>query len=90
VLDEDIEVVIDPNIATTYGTPTATEDTIYVVRKADLILFEDGLRAEVFRETLSAEATVRFRLFGYSAFVSERYPSAITEITGQGLVTPTF
>jgi len=85
-----LEVVIDPNITTTYGTPTATEDTIYVVRKADLILFEDGLRAEVFRETLSAEATVRFRLFGYSAFVSERYPSAITEITGQGLVTPTF
>jgi HK97 family phage major capsid protein len=85
-----LEVVIDPNITTTYGTPTATEDTIFVLRKADLILFEDGLRAEVFRETLSAEATVRFRLFGYSAFVSGRYPTSITELTGQGLVTPTF
>lgn len=85
-----LEVVLDPNISTTYGTPTATEDTIYVVRKADLILFEDGVRAEVFRETLSAEGTVRLRLYGYSAFVSERYPSAIAEITGQGLVTPTF
>lgn len=85
-----LEVVLDANISTTYGTPTATEDTIYVVRKADLILFEDGLRVDVFTETLSAEATVRFRLMGFSAFVSGRYPSAITEVTGQGLVTPSF
>lgn len=85
-----LEVILDPNISTTYGTPTATEDTIYVVRKADLILFEDGLRAEVFRETLSAEATVRFRLYAFSAFVSGRYPSAISEVTGQGLVSPSF
>lgn len=85
-----LEVILDANISVTYGTPTATEDTIYVVRKSDLILFEDGLKAEVFRETLSAEGTVRFRLYGYSAFVSGRYPSSITEITGQGLVTPSF
>ena len=85
-----LEVILDANISTTYGTPTATEDTIYVVRKADLILFEDGVRAEVFRETLSAEATVRFRLYGFSAFVSGRYPAAIAELTGQGLVTPSF
>lgn len=85
-----LEVVLDANISTTYGTPTATEDTIYVVRKADLILFEDGVRAEVFRETLSAEGTVRLRLYGYSAFVSGRFPASIAEITGQGLVTPTF
>lgn len=85
-----LTVILDANIAVTYGTPTATEDTIYVVRASDLILFEDGLKAEVFRETLSAEGTVRFRLYGYSAFVSGRYPTAIAEITGQGLVTPTF
>lgn len=85
-----LEVVLDANISTTYGTPTATEDTIYVVKKGDLVLFEDGLRAEVFRETLSAEGTVRLRLYAYSAFVSGRYPTAIAEITGQGLVTPTF
>lgn len=85
-----LQVILDANISTTYGTPTATEDTVYVVRLADLVLFEDGVRAEVFRETLSAEGTVRLRLYAYSAFVSGRYPSAISEITGQGLVTPTF
>jgi HK97 family phage major capsid protein len=85
-----LQVIHDANISTAYGTPTATEDTIYVVRLSDLILFEDGVRAEVFRETISDKLTVRLRLYGYSAFVSGRYPSAISEITGQGLVTPSF
>lgn len=84
-----LKVVIDANVTTTNGAST-NEDQIIVLHSPDLILWESGLRAEVFRETLSAEGTVRLRLYAYSAFASERYPSGISVVSGTGLVTPTF
>lgn len=84
-----LKVVIDANVTTTNGAST-NEDQIIIVHSPDLILWEGGLRAEVFRETLSAEGTVRLRLYAYSAFASERYPSGISVISGTGLVAPTF
>lgn len=85
-----LPVFIDPNIPTTLGAGT-DEDIIIVSRFADAYLFESTPKAEVFRETLSAEATVRFRLYGYVAFTAERYVGVDTSIvTGTGLVAPTF
>ena len=85
-----LPVYIDPNIPTTLGSGT-DEDIIIVSRFADAYLFENTPKAEVFRETLSAEATVRFRLYGYVAFSAERYLGVDTSIvTGTGLVAPTF
>lgn len=84
-----LRVVIDANVTTTNGSST-NEDQIIICHSPDLVLWEGGLRAEVFRETLSAEGTVRLRLYAYSAFASERYPSGISVISGTGLVTPTF
>ena len=85
-----LPVYLDPNIAVTSGAGT-NQDIIIISRFADAYLFEGTPKAEVFRETLSAEATVRFRLYNFVAFTAERYVGVNTSIvSGTGLVTPTF
>ena len=85
-----LPVYLDPNIATNTGAGT-NQDIIIISRFADAYLFEGTPKAEVFRETLSAEATVRFRLYNFVAFTAERYVGVNTSIvSGTGLVTPTF
>ena len=85
-----LPVYLDPNIAVNSGAGT-NQDIIIISRFADAYLFEGTPKAEVFRETLSAEATVRFRLYNYVALTVERYVGVNTSIvSGTGLVTPTF
>ena len=85
-----LPVYLDPNIAVNTGAST-NQDVIIISRFADAYLFEGTPKAEVFRETLSAEATVRFRLYNFVAFTAERYVGVNTSIvSGTGLVTPTF
>jgi HK97 family phage major capsid protein len=85
-----LPVYLDPNIATNSGAGT-NQDIIIISRFADAYLFEGTPKAEVFRETLSAEATVRFRLYNFLAFTAERYVGTNTSIvSGTGLITPTF
>jgi len=85
-----LPVYLDPNIATNTGAST-NQDIIIISRFADAYLFEGTPKAEVFRETLSAEATVRFRLYNFVAFTAERYVGINTSIvSGTGLVSPSF
>ena len=85
-----LPVYLDPNIATNTGAGT-NQDIIIISRFADAYLFEGTPKAEVFRETLSAEATVRFRLYNFVAFTAERYVGVNTSIvSGTGLVSPSF
>ena len=85
-----LPVYLDPNIATNSGSGT-NQDIIIISRFADAYLFEGTPKAEVFRETLSAEATVRFRLYNYVAFTAERYVGVNTSIvSGTGLAAPSF
>ena len=85
-----LPVYLDPNIATNTGAGT-NQDIIIISRFADAYLFEGTPKAEVFRETLSAEATVRFRLYNYVALTVERYVGTNTSIvSGTGLAAPTF
>ena len=85
-----LPVYLDPNIAVTSGAGT-NQDIIIISRFADAYLFEGTPKAEVFRETLSAEATVRFRLYNFVAFTAERYVGVNTSIvSGTGLATPSF
>ena len=85
-----LPVYLDPNISLTTGAST-NQDIIIISRFADAYLFEGTPKAEVFRETLSAEATVRFRLYNFVAFTAERYVGVNTSIvSGTGLAAPSF
>lgn len=84
-----LPVFLDANIPTNLGSGT-NEDRIVVGKYDEAFLYEGAPKAEVFRETLSAELTVRFRLYNFSAFTAERRPTAFTAVGGTGLATPSF
>ncbi len=86
-----LPVVTDANIATNQGA--GTEDSVIVARAEDLLLWEqgDGSPRELrFEETAGGSLTTKLVVYGYSAFAAGRYPSAVSEITGTGLIAPTF
>lgn len=84
-----LPVVVDSNVGTTYGNPTnSNQDEIYAIRASDLLLMEGPLRVRALQEVLSGTLQVRLQVFAYSAFVSGRYPSGISIISGTGLAAP--
>lgn len=84
-----LKTVLDANIGTVYGAGT-NQDEVYVVRSADLILMEGALRTRVHEQSLSGTLQIRLQVFAYSAFISARYPSAITVMSGTGLTAASF
>jgi HK97 family phage major capsid protein len=84
-----LPVVTDPSIPINTGAGT-NQDTIYVLRTDDLVLYESSVRTRVLPEVLSGNLTVRVQVYGYIAFSAARYPASTAKITGVGLVTPTF
>ena len=76
-------------VTTTAGSGT-NQDQIFVVYADDLVLMEGPMRLRSLDAPLSSTLEVRLQAFAYSAFLSARYPSGITAVSGTGLVTPTF
>ena len=83
-----LPVVTDPNIPTTGGGVGGTQDSIFVLRASDIVLWESGIRARVLPETKAQNLTVLLQIYSYLAFSAARYPASIVEITG--LTAPTF
>ena len=79
-----LPVVVDANMPTTLGSGT-DEDAILVIHAPDLRVMEGETRFRVLDAPLSETLEVRLQLFGYSAFLSGRYPEGICKITGTGL-----
>ena len=72
-------------LVTTTGTSVTSQDVICVLRESDLFLWEGPMRLRALPEVSSGTLGVRFQLFGYSAFMPDRAPSAINVITGPAL-----
>lgn len=84
-------VILDRNLPTNLGVGT-NEDIIIGVDATECHLWEDAnapllIRAE---QTGAGNLTVKFVVYGYTAFTAGRYPLATGDITGTGLVAPTF
>lgn len=85
-----LPVVTDASIPTNLGAGT-NEDVIIVARSADLMFWEDDLMQFTFEQTIStAPGEVRLAAGRFSLAIFGRYPTAISTITGTGLITPTF
>ena len=86
-----LPVVTDANIITNGGTGT-NEDEIYIVRRADMLLFEDAGAPALVRmdQTAGLNLTVTMVAYQYATFIAGRYPASISKISGTGLVAPTF
>jgi HK97 family phage major capsid protein len=85
-----VPVIVDGNMLTNLGG--GTEDVILGVTASELHLWEEP-NAPLFIRTDTAIAdlvSVRFVLYGYSAFAAGRYPGAHGTVGGTGLAAPTF
>lgn len=67
-----------------------TNDVVFVLRTDDLWLWESDIRTRVLYEVLAGVLSVKIQLYNYSAFMPDRYPTAISSIRGTGLGTPSF
>lgn len=84
-----VPVYVDPNIPTNLGAGT-NQDPVIVMRADDLWLYESALQTASFDATYANQASILFRVLGYSAFIPNRYPKSIAVINGTGTITPTF
>jgi HK97 family phage major capsid protein len=84
-----LRVIVDANLPTTLGAGT-NEDTALVYRAADLYLWEGQPIMRAFPQTFAGNLEVLLQVYSYFAFTSERYSKAVAQITGTGMVAPTF
>ena len=86
-----IPIVTDANIQTDAGSGN-NEDNIFVVRRADMLLFESPGAPSMVRmdQTLGGNLTVKMVAWQYACFIGGRYPASISMISGSGLTTPNF
>jgi HK97 family phage major capsid protein len=85
-----VPVILDGNIPASLGGGT-NETAIIAADFRDLYLAEDASAAPAqlkFEGPLSSSLGVRLVAYGYSAFAAGRQPTAISKVTGTGLVIP--
>lgn len=70
----------------------SNEDRIYVVRRSDMLLFEQQGQPALVRydATAGLNLTVTLVAYEYACAIFGRYPGSISTISGTGLVTPSF
>ena len=86
-----IPVVTDANVIDAAGSGS-NEDEVYVVRRADMLLFEQAGQPAMVRmdQTAGLNLTVTLVAYQYATFVGGRYPASVSKISGTGLVAPSF
>lgn len=83
-----VPVVTDPNLRTNLGAGT-NQDEVFVIRRGDSYLWENGVREFVFEQPVGP-AQIQLAVYGNHAFTCGRYPTSVAYISGAGLVPPTF
>ena len=86
-----LPIVTDANISTTQGAGT-NQDTIFILDANESHLFEEGNGDPqyVTFEEPNGKVAINIVMYGFAAYTSLRYPNAIAQINGTGLVTPSF
>jgi len=84
-----MDVYTDPNLPVNGGTGT-NQDTVLMFVRDDVWLYEGTLRAEAFTQPYADLMGILYRVFNYFAMIPDRYSASLGQISGTGLVTPTF
>jgi len=86
-----LPVVTSGKISTGAGAG-GNEDVIFIVRRADMLLFEDNTQPVMVRmdQTSGLNLTITLVAYQYACFIGGRYPASISKISGTGLVAPSF
>lgn len=86
-----LPVVTSGKISTGAGAG-GNEDVIFIVRRGDMLLFEDAGQPAMVRmdQTAGLNLTVTLVAYQYACFIGGRYPASVSMISGTGLVAPSF
>jgi HK97 family phage major capsid protein len=86
-----LPVVTSGKISTAAGSG-GNEDVIFIVRRGDMLLFEDAGQPAMVRmdQTAGLNLTVTLVAYQYACFIGGRYPASVSMISGTGLVAPSF
>ena len=86
-----LPVVTSGKISTAAGSG-GNEDVIFIVRRGDMLLFEDAGQPAMVRmdQTSGLNLTITLIAYQYACFIGGRYPASISMISGTGLVAPSF
>ena len=86
-----VPVVTSGAVPTDKGAGT-NADRIYVVRRSDMLLFEQQGQPALVRydATAGLNLTVTLVAYEYACAIFGRYPGSVATISGTGLVTPSF
>ena len=84
-----MEVFTDANIPVNLGAGS-NQDVVLVFPRKDIVHWASPLQAETFDAPYSDSMGVLYRAFSYHALVPDRYLASLGQITGTGLVAPTF
>lgn len=82
-----VPVYIDATMPNNLGAGT-NQSPILVGKFDDSYLFESGVKTRVLPDVLSANLTVRFQVYGYTALL-HRFSKNVSVITGTGTIVPT-
>lgn len=91
LLPNGMAVVVDNNMPVNLGAGT-NEDSVVVVPSEESFLWEDPNAPQFIRAEQPAAGSlgVLLVLYGYFAYTLRRYSNSHQEVTGTGLITPTF
>jgi len=84
-----MDVFTDPNLPVNGGTGN-NQDTVLMFVRDDVWLYEGTLRAEAFTAPYADSMGILYRVFNYYAMIPDRYSASLGQVSGTGLVTPTF
>ena len=86
-----LPVVTSGKISTGAGAG-GNEDVIFIVRRGDMLLFEDAGQPAMVRmdQTAGLNLTVTLVAYQYACFIGGRYPASVSMLSGTGLVAPSF
>jgi len=84
-----MDCYVDPNLPLAGGAG-ANQDTVLMFVRDDVWLYEGALRAEAFTAPYADSMGILYRVFNYFAMIPDRYSSSLGQVSGTGLVTPTF
>jgi len=84
-----VDCYVDASIPTNLGTGS-NQDVVLMGVMDDVMLWESPIQAEAFEAPLADSMGVLFRAFNYSSLQPSRYLASLGQISGTGLVTPTF
>lgn len=84
-----LPVYVTTALPTNLGAGT-NQDEIVVLSSRDLLLWESAPVARALPQTTGATLSVLLQTYSYGAFMPNRLPGAIANVSGSGLTTPVY